>query len=101
MTWSYVYTSGNVTVACATLRLANDRYCGNFIALITTSDGRREIHERSCPGSDHTPADALTRARAMAESTYPPTPVPRQNPATGAAARTASAHRLADVPRPQ
>jgi len=74
MASSYAYMSGNATVVCATLRLANDRYCGNFIAIITTRDGRREVHERTCPGSDQTLADALTRARAMAEVIYPPTP---------------------------
>ena len=85
MASSYTYTTGNATVVCSTLLLADGRYCGNFIAIVTTPDGRREIHERTCPGSDHTLSDALTRARALAEASYPPTLPPQQNPAIGAA----------------
>lgn len=80
MTSSHTYISANATVVCGTLLLSDGRYCGNFIALITTPDGRREIHERTCPGSDRTPADALTRARALAEASYPPQPLPQQGP---------------------
>ncbi|HEY9068015.1 MAG TPA: hypothetical protein VIO33_23725 [Burkholderiaceae bacterium] len=74
---SYAYTSGQIKVVCATLLVADGRYCGNFVAIETTPDGRREIHERTCPGWDATLGDALTRARAMAETIYPPTPRPQ------------------------
>ena len=96
MASSYAYTSGNATVVCATLRLADNRYCGNVVAVVTTPDGRRKIHERRCPGCDHTLADALTRARAMAEAHYPATPQRQQQPAT-ATARLASAFRMAEI----
>ena len=75
---SYAYTSGQAKVVCATLLVADGRYCGNFVAITSTPDGRREIHERTCPGWDLTLAEALARARAMAEVIYPPTPRPHQ-----------------------
>ena len=68
---SYAYTSGSTRVLCATLLLSDSRYCGNFIAITTGPDGRRELHERTCPGWNPTLEDALTCARAMAESIYP------------------------------
>ena len=76
---SYAYTSGQTKVVCATLLLADGRYCGNFVAITTAPDGRREIHERTCPGWNPRLEDALTCARAMAESIYPPTPEPQQD----------------------
>lgn len=75
---SYAYTSGQTKVVCATLLVADGRYCGNFVAITVTPDGRREIRERTCPGWDSTLGDALTRARAMAETIYPPTPKAHQ-----------------------
>ena len=69
---SYAYTSGQTKVVCATLLLADGRYCGNFVAITTAPDGLREIHERTCPGWTPTLEDALTCARALAESIYPP-----------------------------
>lgn len=86
MASSYAYASGNATVVCATLRLAENRYCGNFMAISATPDGRREIHECSCPGIDRTLADALIHARAMAEASYPPTRWPPQESVGAAAA---------------
>ena len=71
---SFAYTSGQTKVVCATLLLADGRYCGNFVAITTAPDGRREIHERTCPGWNPTLEDALTCARALAESVYPPAP---------------------------
>ena len=75
---SYTYTSGSTRVVCATLLLADSRYCGNFVAVTTGPDGHREIHERTCPGWNSTLDEALSCARAMAESIYPPTPQPHQ-----------------------
>jgi hypothetical protein len=71
---SFVYTSGRANVFCATLLLAEGRYCGNFIAIVTRHDGSREIHEHTCARWDPTLQEALTRARAMAEAFYPATP---------------------------
>lgn len=71
---SHAYRSGSTTVICATLLLSDSRYCGNFVAITTAPDGQREIHERTCPGWTSTLEDALTCARAMAESIYPPDP---------------------------
>jgi len=84
MASSYAYTSGQTKVVCATLLLADGRYCGNFVAITTAPDGRREIHERTCSGWSPTLQDALTRARVLAEAVYPPTPREPQ-PATEAA----------------
>lgn len=75
---SYAYTSGPTRVLCATLLLSDGKYCGNFIAIGTAPDGHREIHERTCPGWSHSLDDALTCARALAESIYPPAPAPHQ-----------------------
>jgi hypothetical protein len=72
MASSYAYRSDHASVVCSTLLLADGRYCGNFMAVMTTSDGRREVHQRSCPGWNDTLADALICARALAESIYPP-----------------------------
>ena len=74
---SYAYTSGSTRVVCATLLLADGRYCGNFVAIVAKPDGSREIHERTCPGWNHSLDDALTCARALAEAVYPPTPKPQ------------------------
>lgn len=71
---SYAYASGSTRVLCATLLLDDGRYCGNFVAIVAKPDGSREIHERTCPGWNHTLDDALTCARALAEAIYPPTP---------------------------
>jgi len=74
MASSHAYMSGQTQVICATLQLSDGRYLGNFVAFTTAPDGRRELHERTCPGWFHTFEDALTAARALAESIYPPTP---------------------------
>ena len=74
MSASYAYKSGQAEVVCKTVPLSDGRYCGKFTSTCTTADGRREIHERTCPGWYHSLADALICARAMAESLYPPTP---------------------------
>jgi len=81
---SFAYTSGQTKVVCATLLLADGRYCGNFVAITTAPDGRREIHERTCPGWNPTLEDALTCARALAESVYPPTPQAQSATSTAA-----------------
>ncbi|HKX40837.1 MAG TPA: hypothetical protein VJO99_06750 [Burkholderiaceae bacterium] len=78
---SYAYTSGSTRVLCATLLLADGRYCGNFVAITTAPDGHRDVHERTCSGWYHSIDDALTCARAMAEVLYPPTPVPQEDDA--------------------
>ena len=47
MSSSYAYTSGSTQVVCASLLLADGRYCGNFVAIVAKPDGSREIHERT------------------------------------------------------
>lgn len=74
---SYSYTSGQTRVVCSVL-LTLGRYSGKFVAATTAPNGRPEVHERTCPGWFHSIDDALTGARAMAESIYPPTPQQHQ-----------------------
>ena len=69
---SYAYRTEHASVLCATRLVADGRYCGNFVAVTTASDGHRDIHERTCPGWHSTLAHALAHARAMAEAIYPP-----------------------------
>lgn len=71
---SYAYRTEHANVVCAIRQLADGRYCGNFVAVTTASDGHRDIHERTCPGRYSALGDALAHVRAMAEAIYPPSP---------------------------
>jgi len=71
MLLTYAYESDRGSVECRVETDSQNRYIA-VVILVTPIDAGSEVVRNTLPGSDDNRPDALTRARAWAERTYPP-----------------------------
>jgi hypothetical protein len=69
----YAYTSDLGPVECRAEATSDGRFSAVVILIHRIEDGH-DVLRHMCPGSDAESADAVAKARAWAEKTYPPRP---------------------------
>ena len=75
MTKSHFYKSELGLVKCQAEPAPDDRFAA-IVILVSPIGSGRELVRHECPGSDATARDAVLKARAWAESVYPPELLP-------------------------
>ena len=86
MTKAHSYTSEVGLVKCQAEPAPDDRFAA-IVILVSPIGTGRDLVRHACPGSDATARDAVLKARAWAESNYPPKPLAGARPTHDSALR--------------